>query len=116
MRISDRITPLSEVLSRPIASAISAAALRHMGRATSLIYLDGEQCNRANRMAWAKERWICGHPDREVLVTRCGAVQDFGHWVAIFLEGDKGIVSARGMTEEEALAQGFALLAAANRS
>lgn len=79
-------------------------------RAEQIITIDGSCRTRLERLCWAKERWIGAGPGREVIVMKGGSSRFDEGWVAVFVEDDKGILSVRGATAQDAIEQALKLL------
>jgi hypothetical protein len=93
-----------------LGSVPSSSARALMQSATHIITIDGSYRDRLSRLSWAKERWVGARPGRDVIVIKGGAVNSGECWVAVFVEDDKGILSVRGPTAEDALEEALALL------
>lgn len=84
-------------------------------RAKQIIYIDGSWRERLTRLSWAKKRWIGAGPGREIIIMKGGSSRFGESWVAVFVEGDKGILSVRGAAADDAIEQALALLEPSRR-
>lgn len=84
-------------------------------QAQQIIAIDGSYRDRLTRLSWSKKRWIGAGPGREITIMKGGSSRFGENWVAVFVENDKGILSVRGATAEDAIEQALALLEPSKR-
>lgn len=79
-------------------------------RVEQIIAIDGSYRDRLTRLSWSKKRWIGAGPGREITIMKGGSSRFGENWVAVFIENDKGVLSVRGATAEDAIEQALTLL------